>query len=89
MTDRELPKGYTCECGAFNEFTAYVYAHWDEVLCHFCKCGRTNDVRRGKVGDAEAPSTECAHDWNNVDSDGSVWPVADSICRQCGTRKGV
>jgi hypothetical protein len=29
----------------------------------------------------------CAHDWSNVDSDGSVWPVADSICRKCGQRK--
>lgn len=30
----------------------------------------------------------CQHDWSNVDSDGSVWPMEEAICRRCGKRKG-
>lgn len=35
MTE-ELAKGYICQCGHFNEFVPWVYAHWDEEITHIC-----------------------------------------------------
>lgn len=48
MTEKEQPKGYTCECGAEHKFPAYVFAHWYEELFHTCdKCGAKHSVLRG------------------------------------------
>jgi hypothetical protein len=43
----ELPKGFTCECGTFNRFPPYVYAHWDIILVFTCECKRKYIIRRG------------------------------------------
>lgn len=43
----EMPKGFTCECGAIHEFGIWVMAHWNEALTHTCECGRQHDIRRG------------------------------------------
>lgn len=49
---KELPKGYRCQCGHFNEFVAYVYAHWTDELIHTCKgCENKNTVLEGEVVD--------------------------------------
>jgi hypothetical protein len=58
-TDKiEHPKGFTCECGKFHEFGAYVTAHWRDILHHTCDdCGAKHSVvcgfatlrKRGKV----------------------------------------
>jgi hypothetical protein len=38
-------KGFTCECGTFHEFGAYVAAHSDIELIFTCsKCGRKHIV---------------------------------------------
>jgi hypothetical protein len=42
-------KGYTCECGIFNRYPAYVYAHWTAKLTHTCDCGRKYTIRNGKA----------------------------------------
>lgn len=43
-----LPKGYICVCGAFNQFAVWVFAHWGIKLIHTCdKCGQRNIVIRG------------------------------------------
>jgi len=41
--------GFTCECGKFIEFGAYVLAHWDIELTHTCDCGRKHTVESGSV----------------------------------------
>lgn len=46
---KELENGFTCECGKWNPFALYVYAHWDEVLEHTCKCNRKHSLYRGKI----------------------------------------
>jgi hypothetical protein len=47
----QLPKGFECKtCGQFNEFPAYVFAHWSELLVHDCpRCGAQHEVCRGAV----------------------------------------
>ena len=50
MSDRELPKGFTCEvCSKEHTFPPYVYAHWDEALCTTCECGTEYSVFKGRV----------------------------------------
>lgn len=44
-----MNKGYTCLCGKFNEFSAWVYAHWNEEIAHTCDCGRKNILEEGEV----------------------------------------
>ena len=41
--------GFTCECGKFIEFGAYVLAHWDIELTHTCDCGRKHTIKSGSV----------------------------------------
>jgi hypothetical protein len=45
----ELPKGFNCDCGRFNAFSSYVYAHWDMDLTFTCECGREYCVYLGKA----------------------------------------
>lgn len=43
-----LPKGYMCVCGKEHEFSAYVYAHWNDKLVHTCDgCGSKNALECG------------------------------------------
>ncbi len=52
----ELAKGYSCECGAWHRFPAYVYAHWDIGVNHKCdSCGRENSLLKGAVIHSEVP----------------------------------
>ena len=40
-TERPLPKGWVCECGKFNQFPLWVFAHWNEEISGKCeKCDR-------------------------------------------------
>jgi len=41
------PKGISCECGKFNEYPAYVYAHWKDDLTFTCECGRKYSILEG------------------------------------------
>jgi transcription elongation factor Elf1 len=46
----KLPKGFTCRCGRYEEFSVYVYAHWNEELKFTCeKCGRVYAVYAGQA----------------------------------------
>lgn len=47
----ELPKGYKCTCGKFNEYPAYVYAHWDIELVHTCDCGKIWTICEGEASE--------------------------------------
>lgn len=49
-THGKLAKGYDCsECGKFNRYPSYVYAHWDDRLTHECECGAKHDIIRGRA----------------------------------------
>jgi hypothetical protein len=44
-------RGVYC-CGVLNEFSAWVYAHWDERLVFSCpQCGKKFSVCRGVVSE--------------------------------------
>jgi len=44
----ENPKGFTCECGEYIQYSGYVYAHWNDVLTHICeKCKRKHVIIQG------------------------------------------
>lgn len=44
----ELTAGLKCECGHFEKFPAYVYAHWDLPLNFRCpKCDAWYELLRG------------------------------------------
>lgn len=46
----ELPKGYTCSfCKRENKYSAYVFAHWREVLIHTCSCGAKYKIVNGSA----------------------------------------
>lgn len=48
-TKNELPEGFTCaECGRYAKFSAWVAAHWREVLVHTCECGTRAELHRGR-----------------------------------------
>lgn len=47
MKATDMPKGFTCECGLYHPFSAYVYAHWTQRLTHACPCGRKHLVYAG------------------------------------------
>lgn len=49
MGTKDLPMGYTCECGEFNKYPMYVYAHWRDVLVHSCDCGRKYSIVCGSA----------------------------------------
>lgn len=50
MSEAELPKGFTCECGQEHEYSGYVYAHWDIQLVKTCEeCGREYTILRGRA----------------------------------------
>ena len=55
---RKLPKGFVCtKCDKFNEFTGYVYAHYDDMLTHTCECGAKHDIIRGRAHAEKSKST--------------------------------
>ena len=49
MGEKDIPKGYTCECGKFHKYPMYVYAHWRDVLVHACDCGRKYNIVCGSA----------------------------------------
>lgn len=41
MSERKLPKGWTCTCGTLHQFSPWVYAHWDiEIQATCADCNR-------------------------------------------------
>jgi hypothetical protein len=44
-----MTKGYTCICGEYNEYPAYVHAHWHDRLVHTCKCNRRWEIVEGEA----------------------------------------
>lgn len=55
MKQIEGEHGYTCECGKFNKFTAWVYAHMHVRILHECECGRKNTLLAGVVVETIRP----------------------------------
>ena len=47
--NQNLPRGYTCDCGKFNKYSLYVFAHWTIELVHTCECGKKWRILRGKA----------------------------------------
>lgn len=46
-----MAKGFTCECGRYEEFGGYVAAHWNEELIFTCpKCGKRHSIYKGVAG---------------------------------------
>jgi hypothetical protein len=41
--------GFTCECGARNDYPAYVNEHWGVRLLYSCPCMRQYILYRGSV----------------------------------------
>lgn len=39
--------GYTCDCGRYHKYPAYVYAHWSEQLTYTCDCGSKVSLQNG------------------------------------------
>jgi hypothetical protein len=56
----EVKKGYTCACGEFHPFSAYVFAHYNITLVNECKCGRANKIRNGLAKIGNLPNTACS-----------------------------
>lgn len=53
---KTLPRSYKCPaCGQENEFTGWVFAHWNEKLTHQCECGATNDIKSGVLLESRSP----------------------------------
>jgi len=50
VRDDDTPKGFTCECGKKHNFSAYVFAHWNERLVHTCdQCNRLHTICAGEA----------------------------------------
>jgi hypothetical protein len=49
-------KGFACECGSFNEFPPWVYAHWVTFITHTCGCGRQYEICEGVATLVEKPA---------------------------------
>ena len=48
MSERELLKGFMCKCGKYHEYTAYYFAHYDEIMIFTCPdCGEQYSLLRG------------------------------------------
>lgn len=46
----KLAKGFRCECGAWEEYPAWLFAHWDDRVNHTCDvCGRKHVLFRGEA----------------------------------------
>ena len=43
------PKAYLCKCTRTNEFSDYVFEHWNEHLLHTCECGRKHVIYQGQA----------------------------------------
>lgn len=41
--------GFTCECGARNEYPGYVKDHWGVRLVYSCSCSRRYILYRGSA----------------------------------------
>ena len=47
---KKLSNSYQCACGAVNEFSGWVYAHWDIQITHKCpNCSKINLLCQGKL----------------------------------------
>lgn len=55
MSEENVAKGYTCACGVFNRYDAYVYAHWRIKLYATCDCGRKYAIFCGHASLAFTP----------------------------------
>jgi len=58
VSDPGLPSGFTCECGEFHKYPAYVYAHWRDLLAFTCQscqrqCAIVMGVARLQEGKAK------------------------------------
>ena len=50
-------KGFTCECGARNDYPEYVKDHWSVRLVYSCACKRQYILHHGTVQKvAQVPS---------------------------------
>ena len=47
MRVEPLSKGFSCECGRFNEYTEYEYIHWTSHIYYICGCGREYELLYG------------------------------------------
>jgi len=48
VSEAKLAEGFTCECGEYHKYPAYVFAHWRTPLTHSCdKCQRQHTVIMG------------------------------------------
>lgn len=71
--DKDLPKGYTCTCGHFNEYTGYGYAHWTIELMGTCtECGKKWRIFAGFAQGLRRSwrrvtmrCPECGHEWED------------------------
>lgn len=45
----DLTKGFTCECGKYEKYSVYVYAHWDVKLIFTCECGIKYSIIKGRA----------------------------------------
>lgn len=60
-------RGFTCECGARNDYPPYVSEHWGVRLLYSCRCARQFLLYRGGVQDvtrwgSEYPESEAFGD---------------------------
>lgn len=58
MKKKNEHDGYTCKCGIYHKYPAYVYAHSDVELVHSCECGRKNIIFGFVVEIGELPKGE-------------------------------
>lgn len=48
--NQELRKGYKCPyCQKYNEFSVWVFAHWDIEITHTCDCEKVIPLKNGEV----------------------------------------
>ena len=49
----KLAEGFDCECGKYNAYSMYIYAHWDTEFIFTCECGKRYDICMGVVDEIE------------------------------------
>ena len=49
MRKEKLTEGMTCECGKYEKYPAYIYAHWDDPVIYTCECGIAYVIFRGRA----------------------------------------
>ena len=69
---RDLSKGYTCTCGKFNRYSAYVYAHWTVELVHTCDCGKRWSILEGEAEELEEWKHEYLRSQDMIGNDDEI-----------------